>query len=296
MKKNKRSVWEGVVAGFEEQLRADGRSQNTIETYLCAVRQFLEEHKDADSVNAINQTAVNKWFAGFNPRKSTLNLKKIALNRFIGYLKSEYRFKNSIRIAVKSLPRIEPAFLTVGEQERLLRYVKGFGEVSQYHVMLRLMLFTGLRVSEIIGLKFVDVEEQTLVLRQTKHGNTRRKHLKAEIARMMKSFIIARRQKYPLNQAPAGSEDYLFQSSYAGQFKPFTRQAINKIIKRLAKQVGISKRISPHSLRHSFSVRFLSRGGSLMGLKNYLGHKHISTTEIYTHISDEQLKEELERL
>jgi integrase/recombinase XerD len=296
LKKSKRGVWEGVVAGFEEQLRADGRSKNTIETYMCGVRQFLDEYKDANSVNTITQTVVNKWFSGFNPRKSTLNLKKIALNKFIIYLKEEYHFKNDIRISVKSLERPEPAFLTVGEQDRLLRYVKGFGEVSQYHVMLKLMLFTGLRVSEIIGLKFSDCEESTLVLRQTKHGNTRRKHLKTEIARMLKAYVIARRQKYPLNEAPAGSEDYLFQSRYGGQFKPFTRQAINKIIKRLAKQVGISKRISPHSLRHSFSVRFLSKGGSLLGLKNYLGHKHISTTEIYSHISDQQLHEELERL
>ena len=100
----------------------------------------------------------------------------------------------------------------------------------------------------------------------------------------------------PLNEKPSGSEDFIFMSKYGGEYRSFTRQAVNQVIKKLARQVGITKKISPHMLRHSFSVRFLNRGGSLLGLKNYLGHRSIRTTEIYSHISDEQLKEELERL
>jgi integrase/recombinase XerD len=296
MKKVKTSVWTGIIAGFEQELRAEGKAENTVTTYLQAVRQFTEFHKDADSVNSISQKSVNEWLTGFDSRTGTMNLKKNAIRKFFGFLKSEYKFRKEIKIAVRNLPRPEPSYLTIEEQERLLRYARGYGEVSAYHVMVRVLLYTGIRVSSLIGLKFKDFEGSTMTLRETKSGGTKRKHLKADIARLLKAYVMARRQKYPLNEAPAGSEDNLFLTRYAGQFKPYTRQALNKIIKKMAKAVSITKRISPHTLRHSFSVRFLSRNGSLLSLKHYLDHKSISTTEIYTHISDERLQEELERL
>jgi|GEM_PF-1523822 integrase/recombinase XerD len=296
MTKAKSGPWEGIVRDYEVQLRADGKSSGTISTYLQAVRQFTDFHKDANSTNAITQNSVNNWLTQFNPRKGTLNLKKIALRKFLGFIKSERGFKKDIKITVKDISRPEPSYLTIPEQQLLLQFTKGLGETSQYFVMLKLMLYSGLRISEATNLKFSDVEDSTLVLRQTKNGSVRRKHLKNEIAKMLKIYINARRNKYPLNEAPSGSEDYLFSTLYKGIYKSYTRQGVNKIVKKLAKQVGITKRISCHTLRHSFAVRFLNRGGSLIGLKNYLGHKDIKTTSIYTHVSDEQLKEELERL
>ena len=296
MKMTKSNVWVGIISAFEQELKAEGKAENTVTTYLQAVKQFTEHHGDVDSVNSISQKSVNEWLIGFNSRTGTMNLKKIALRRYLGFLKSEYKFRKEIKITVRNLPRPEPSYLTIEEQERLLRYVRGFGEVSPYFVMIKLMLYSGLRVSEVIGLRFADIEGATLTLRETKSGNTKRKHLKGEIAKMLKSFITARRSKYPLNELPSGSEDNLFLTRYDGKYKPYSRQGINKIIKKMARAIGITKRISPHVMRHSFSVRFLNRGGSLLGLKHYLGHKNISTTEIYTHVSDEQLKEELERL
>lgn len=297
MVKNPKSTpWTGIVEGFRQQLLADGKSQNTLSAYLTAVEQFVKFHKDASKVNDISQVSVNKWLLRFNPRRGTLNLKKNAIRRFLDYLRAEYGYKRDIKIVLKDLPRPEPTYLSVQEQDRLLQYTKGLGETSQYFVMLKLMLFSGLRIGEVLNLKFADFEGDTLILRETKHGNRRRKHLKNEIARMLKQYVLARRNKYPLNEIPSGSEDYLFMSKYGGVYKPYSRISINQRLKQLAKAVGITKKISPHTLRHSFAVRFLNRGGSLIGLKNYLGHRDIKTTAIYTHISDEQLKEELERL
>lgn len=296
MKKTRTSVWTGIVSAFEQELRAEGKAQNSISTYLLAVRQFTEHHQEADSVNDISQSSVNDWLTGFNPRAGTMNLKKMAVRKFLDFLKNEYRFKKEIRIAVRNLPRPEPAYLNVADQQRLLTYARGLGELSPQFVMLKLMLYSGLRVSEVIGLRFSDFDGTTLVLRNTKSGNTKRKHLKNEIARLLKAYINARRSKAPMNEAPSGSECNLFLTRYGGQFKPYSRQGINKMVKQMAKSVGINKRISPHTLRHSFSVRFLDCGGSLRGLQTYLGHADIKTTSIYMHVSDEQLKEELERL
>ena len=296
MKRSKTSPWEGIVRDFTLQLRADGKAEGTVSTYLQAVKQFTDFHKDATSTNSITQNSVNQWLSQFNPRKGTLNLKKNVLRSFLGFIKTEYGLKKEIKVVIKDLPRPEPAYLTIPEQERLLQFVKGLGETSQFYVMLKLMLYSGLRISEVTGLKFSDIEGSTLTLRQSKHGSVKRKHLKNEIARMLKVYINARRSKYPLNELPSGSEDFLFVTRYAGSFKSYTRQGINKVLKQFAKNVGITKKVSPHILRHSFSVRFLNRGGSLRGLQTYLGHKDIKTTAIYTHVSDEQLKEELERL
>ena len=296
MKKTKTSPWESIVSAFEDQMRADGKADNTIVSYLQAIIQFTQFQENVKNVNDITQEGVNKWLMKFNPRKSTLNLKKNALKKFLGFLKSEYGLKKEIKINIKDLPRQEPGFLTIQEQDRLLQFVKGLGEYSQRYVMIKLMLFTGLRISEVTNLRFADVEGNTLILRQTKHGNVKHKYLKNDIARMLKQYVLARRNKYPLNEKPSGSEDFIFMSKYGGEYRPFTRQAVNQVIKKLARQVGITKKISPHMLRHSFSARFLNRGGSLLGLKNYLGHRSIQTTEIYLHISDEQIKEDLERL
>lgn len=200
MKKSKSGVWEGIIQDYRLQLVADGKAEGTVGTYLQAIRQFTDYHKDATSTNSITQKSVNQWLSQFNPRRGTLNLKKNALRSFLGYVKVEYGFKRDVRITIKDLQRPEPAFLTIQEQERLLQYVKGLGEVSQYYVMLKLMLYSGLRISEVLSLKFSDIEGSTLTLRQTKHGNTRRKHLKNEIARMLKVYSNARRCKYPLNE------------------------------------------------------------------------------------------------
>lgn len=296
MKNTKTSHWVSIVSAFESQMRADGKSDNTIISYLQAIVQFTKFHGNVNNVNDITQESVNNWLMKFNPRKATLNLKKNALKKFLGFLKSEYGLKKEIKINIKDLPRQEPGFLTIQEQDRLLQFVKGLGEYSQRYVMIKLMLFTGLRISEVTNLRFADVEGNTLILRQTKNGNIKRKHLKNDIASMLMQYVLARRNKYPLNEKPSGCEDFIFMSKYGGEYRPFTRQAVNQVIKKLARQVGITKKVSPHMLRHSFSVRFLNCGGSLLGLKNYLGHRNIQTTEIYLHISDEQLKEELERL
>lgn len=296
MKKSKSSPWGAIIGEFKTQMLAEGKSDNTVSTYLLAVKQFVACHKDIDKVNDISQQSVNKFFLSFNPRRGTLNLKKNAIRKWISFLKTEYSFKKDIRIPIKDLPRPEPQYLTVEEQTKLLQYLKGKGDTFPHYVMLKLMLFTGLRISELTNLRFSDVENTGLVLRQTKHGSVKRKRLKNEINTMLKQFINARRNKSPLNEAPSGSEDYLFMSRYDGKYKPYSRQAVNQIVKKYVREIGITKKVSCHTLRHSFSVRFLKHGGTLLGLKIYLGHKSLTTTEIYSHISNTELEEQLERL
>jgi integrase/recombinase XerD len=295
LKKPKSSPWVGIVNRYGDQLRADGKSQATIDAYVLAAKQFSEYHKDIQNMNQITQDNTNKMFMNYSPRKATMNLKKTAVRQFLHYLSQEYGLKKQIVIKVKTLPRKEPQYLSLQEQDKLLQFARGLGEYSPYHIILKLLVYSGLRVGELINLRCSDISASGLLLREVKHGTTRRKRLKGEIMRMLNGFLKAR-LKYPLNKYPSGSEDFLFGSLYKGAYKPFTRQGIDHIVKRFCKKIGITKRVSPHCLRHSYSYRFLSKGGSILGLQKSLGHINLSTTQIYSHISDLELQEMEERL
>jgi integrase/recombinase XerD len=260
------------------------------------VRQFVRTLDAAAGIHSIDQDSINKWLIRFDSRKGTLNLKKNALRSFLNYLKAEHKFMKEIRITTKQLPRPEPQFLTITEQEKLLRYARSKGIYSKYHVIIRLMLYSGMRISEVLGLRFADVDGDRVILRETKHGSVRRKLLKKEIAVMLDTFLHARRTKSPFDTFPHDNDDYVFMSQYMGRYKSLSPEILNKVLKRFAREAGITKRISCHTLRHSFSVRFLSRGGSLRGLQQYLGHRDIKTTAVYLHCTDDDLKKELERL
>lgn len=294
-KKPKSSPWEGIIISYADQLRADGKSQATIDGYVLAAKQFAGYHKGIENINQISQENTNKLFVKYNPRKATMNLKKTAVRQFLLYLSQEYGLKKQIVIKVKTLPRKEPQFLSIQEQDKLLQFARGLGEHSPYYIILKLLVYSGLRVGELTNLRCSDISTSGLLLREVKHGTTRRKRLKGEIMRMLNGFLKAR-QKYPLNKYPSGSEDYLFGSLYKGVYRPFTRQGIDRIVKRFCRKIGITKRVSPHCLRHSYSYRFLSKGGSILGLQKSLGHRNLATTQIYSHLTDDELQEMEERL
>jgi integrase/recombinase XerD len=296
MKKLKSRPFQAILADYGVSLKSQGLTVNTSITYMTAAKQFVSCHSGISRLGEISQKSVDRFLSQFNARRGTLSLKQIATRRFLEYLKAEYRFTNKINIKVKNAVRQEPEFLSVEEQDRLIQYLRGFGELSIYFVLFKLLLFSGLRISEVLNLKFSDVTPTGLVLRHTKHGGLRRKQLKQEIIRMLKMYLNARRQKYPMNELPSSPEDYIFVTKYKGRYQPFSRQGVNSMVKRFAKKVGITKKISPHTLRHSFSLRFLNHGGSLLGLQKILGHRDLKTTSFYLHLADGQLTEELERI
>jgi integrase/recombinase XerC len=295
LKNPKSSPWVGIINNYADQMKADGKAKATIDAYVLAARQFSEYNKDIQNINQISQDCANKMFMKYNPRKASMNLKKTAVRQFLLYLTQAYGLKKQIVIKVKTLPRKEPQFLSLQEQDKLIQFARGLGEYSPYFIMIKLLIFSGLRVGELTNLRFSDVTTNGLILREVKHGSTRRKRLKGEIMRMLYGFIKAR-QKYSLNKYPSASEDYLFGSIYRGIYKSFSRQGIDRIVKRFCKKIGITKHVSPHCLRHSYSYRFLSKGGSILGLQKSLGHRNLASTQVYSHITDEDLQTELERL
>lgn len=236
-------------------------------------------------------------FVKYDPRKSSLNLKKVAVRQFLNFLTQQYGLKKQIIIKVKTLPRKEPEYLNLSEQQRLLQFARGSGEFSQIYQMVSLLIYCGLRVGELTNLKFGDITPNGLVLKEVKHSNTRKKRVKNDILKMLNRYRKAR-QKYPYSDKyPSGDDDYVFGSIYRGCYKKYTRQAIRRLIIKICRKIGIVRHISTHTLRHSHAYRYLTKGGgSIVGLQHSLGHKSITSSQAYAHLADEDIQVELERL
>ena len=187
------------------------------------------------------------------------------------------RLPNTIR----SLPHV----LTFPEVERLLAVA---GEetplVLRDRAMLELLYATGLRVSELVGLRFQDLEMAGGYLRAFGKRNKQR------LVPMGESSVEALQiylQRGRVRLCKSGSGDHLFLNPFG---KNLTRQGFWKIIKRRAREAGIPKNITPHTLRHSFATHLLENGADLRSVQMMLGHADISTVQIYTHVTRERLR------
>jgi len=151
--------------------------------------------------------------------------------------------------------------------------------------MLELLYATGLRVSELVELSFQQVNFRQGCIRISGKGDKERLVPFGEEAMdWLERYVKGARQDILGNR----QSDYLF---VTGRATAMTRQAFWHIIKRYAKQAGINKPLSPHTLRHAFATHLLNHGADLRVVQMLLGHSDLSTTQIYTHIAQQRLKE-----
>jgi integrase/recombinase XerD len=190
----------------------------------------------------------------------------------------------SIIEAPRTLHKL-PDFLSSGEVDALLAACAGTsGENIRDLAMLELLYATGLRVSELVGLKLREVNLDSGYLMTLGKGNKERLVPIGESAcQRVREYLEGVR--YRLD--PGGNNRYLFLTRLGDAM---SRQAFWNIIKKRAYQAGISKNISPHTLRHSFATHLLENGADLRSVQIMLGHADLSTTQIYTHVTRERLK------
>ena len=180
-----------------------------------------------------------------------------------------------------------PRFLSEYEIERLFAAPDVAGEIGlRDRAILELMYASGLRVSEAVSLRIFDVDVDAGILTCTGKGNkTRKVPLGKSAVEWLKSYLIWRRKKENI------AIDNLFVSSSG---KPLTRQIIHKLVSEYAKKCGLED-VSPHTLRHSFATHLLQHGADSRSVQAMLGHADISTTQIYTHITDSHLRKTYEK-
>lgn len=269
-----------------------GLSTNTLAAYradLTALSRWLNERQTPMMRTTradLQDFIAYRVTAGARPRSTARQLS--SFRRFFRYLMREgvIRDDPTAQIAMPKIGRSLPKSLSEEEVESLL----GAPVVSdplgnRDRTMLEVLYATGLRVSELVNLRHGQVNTTQGVIRILGKGNRERLiPLGEEAMRWLKDFAQGSRSEILLER----QTDYLFPTRRGDRM---TRQAFWHIIKRYARKAGIAKELSPHTLRHAFATHLLNHGADLRVVQMLLGHSDLSTTQIYTHVARERLKE-----
>jgi len=269
-----------------------GLSQNTLGAYRADLmtlgRGLSEQNKSIDMADKADLLAfiAKRVESGAKPRSTARQLS--SFRRFFRYIMRE-GMRDSDPTADIEMPRIGrslPKTLTEAEVDSLLNAPNTDEPLGHRdRAMLELLYATGLRVSELINLTQSQINFNQGVLRIVGKGDRERLiPLGDESQRWIQEFIDGPRMEILLER----QTDYLFPTRRGDRM---TRQAFWHIIKRYAEKAGIAKKMSPHSLRHAFATHLLNHGADLRVVQLLLGHSDLSTTQIYTHVARERLKD-----
>lgn len=271
----------------------DGLSRNTLESYRRDVRQFGEWLKKQHSKRllAADHADIQAYLGYQFSRKA----RATSAARLLSSLKRFYRHyvragklagDPTIRIDAPALPRGLPKTLTEADVENLIAAPEVDTPLGlRDRAMLETLYASGLRVSELVTLKGVQVSHDMGVVRVMGKGSKERLvPLGEEALQWLRRYAAEAR---PALLAGRASDDLFVTSRGAAM----TRQAFWQLIKRYAAHAGVAKSISPHTLRHAFATHLLNHGADLRVVQLLLGHSDISTTQIYTHVARERLKQ-----
>lgn len=273
----------------------DGLSRNTLTSYRSDLWQLGEWlAKQSQDTRSLREATHSDLLAFLASRVSSL-AKASTTSRELSSMKRFYRFllrqrkiqvDPSLNIDSPKLPRYLPASLTEAEVETLL----STPDINQPlglrdRAMLEMLYATGLRVSELVSLKLTQINSDMGIVRVMGKGSKERLvPLGEEALHWISDYIDKARPLLLSNKVT----DKLFVTT---RRDAMTRQAFWYLIKRHAAQAGIFKSLSPHTLRHAFATHLLNHGADLRVVQLLLGHADISTTQIYTHVARERLKQ-----
>jgi site-specific recombinase XerD len=280
-----------------------GRSLKTVENYDHYLTRFLDFIKN-DNPSGITDNSVrefrlwlNRQLSGQNIRdratlsKKTQNYYLIAIRAFLKYLaRQEIKSMSAERIELAKVGERALDLITHAELRRLLESPKG-NDLKDLRdkAILELLFSTGLRVSELCALTSdIDLSSEELSVRG-KGGKVRVVFLSDEAKNAVKKYLAARKDmgealfvqiaKKSAKKANEKSDDFL------------NRRSVERIVKAHAIKAGISKKVTPHVMRHMFATDLLGNGADLRSVQSLLGHSSIITTQIYTHVTDKHLRD-----
>lgn len=270
-----------------------GLSKNTLESYGRDVLKLISylEGKGITNLDSVDYKQILDFLSFL--KEQGLNTRSTA--RILVSIKQFYRFLLTEKIVEKDptflirTPKMKmsiPGVLSLDDVETLLsspdeNSIEGARDIA----MLEVLYATGIRVSELVGLELNSINfELGYLLVYGKGGKERIVPLGGKATKKLNEYLNISRPKL----LKFRTSIYLFVTRRGSKM---TRQGFWKLIKNLANRAGINKGISPHTLRHSFATHLLERGADLRTIQVMLGHSDISTTQIYTHIEKERLKE-----
>jgi len=301
---------------FLEHLEIErNRSQKTVRNYNFYISRFINwagdkkpEDLTAEDVRKY-RLHLNRFIDNFGEelKKNTQNYHLIALRSFLKYLaKRDMRTLSPEKIELMKMPDREVIFLEQEEVARLLeapmltknKKADAEGDDKRQSDILRQkyrdkaileMLFsTGLRVSELAGLKKENINLNRDEFTVTGKGRKSRVVFVSEQAKVwLKKYFAARKDMNPYLFV---GHDKKSKKASDAEDEPLTTRSIQRIVHKHAKAAGITKPVTPHTLRHSFATDLLQNGADIRSVQSMLGHSSITTTQIYTHITDKELR------
>ena len=290
--------WDSSFENFKNYLKLErGLSINSIKSYeydLNLFKKFIQSNKMSDTpLNCRPETVKNYLYNNLSNKKSRSQARSIsAIKSYFNYLIFEGHIKKSPISDIES-PKLEnklPDVLTEIEIEELIKSFdikENFGQRNR--TIIEVLYGTGMRVSELVDLKLSNIFFKENIIKIIGKGNKERFVPLGKIA----SNEIRKYLKIRDNSIiDSKFSDIVFLNRYG---RGLTRSMIFKIISDSYKRIGLDKKISPHTLRHSFATHLLKNGADLRTIQIILGHESITTTEIYTHLDTYHLDKVLKK-
>ena len=289
--------WKTALSGFRAYLLLErSLSANTLDAYLSDVQKlvsFLEMEDPALTPLAVRRTDLEKFVLYIHQ----LGLEASSQARIISGLRAFYKYllvedllddDPTELIQMPRLSRKMPDVLSIHEIQQMMEGIdhsKSNGHRNR--AMLEVLYACGLRVSELTNLRLTNLFfEVGFVKVLGKNNKERLVPIGSEAAKYVRIYLEEYRSK--LEKIQPGHENFVFLNNRGQQL---SRIMVFNIVKDLAEKVGIQKNISPHTFRHSFATHLVEGGADLKAVQDMLGHESITTTEIYTHLDAEYLKE-----
>lgn len=267
------------IEKFVNFLNGEKKSQNTIREYRSIVKRFLEFIKkdpldiDQDDIEKFREyMAVEKKYS-----KQTIYISMKALQSFFKFLKKEEFY----RLQAPKRSRKLPVYLNEKEMSEILKAARN--NMRDYTLILTLA-YTGLRVGELSSLRIEDVDffENFIHVRSGKGDKDRLVAVAGDVIGTIKEYL----------QSEKRNDGYLFISQKGTRI---TTTHIERLVRYYARKAGIKKRVTPHTIRHTFATTLLRNGADIRFIQQILGHSSIATTQIYTHVDEDALKEVYEK-
>ncbi|OYX42071.1 hypothetical protein B7Y94_04210 [Candidatus Saccharibacteria bacterium 32-49-12] len=293
-----------LILDFIEHLEVEGgRSAKTAENYRLYLERLVEFAGDI-TVDKIDSEMVRKYRLWLNRYKNpagdelatiTQAYHLIALRGFLKYLSS--RDIDSLapdKIILPKISRKQVTFLHYDEVERLLSNIDLTAEAGlRDRAIIELLFSSGLRVSELVNLDrdHVNTKRREFMVRG-KGQKDRPVFISQTAADWVNRYLDARDDSLPALFLSYSRNN---EATTSGDYRRLTARSIQRMISKYARLAGITKHVSPHTMRHSFATDLLMNGADIRSVQSMLGHSNISTTQVYTHVTDEHLREVYEK-
>jgi len=293
-----------LLLDYIEHLEVEGgRSARTAANYTLYLERFVEFTGDIE-VDKITSELVRKYRLWLNRYKNdndielatiTQSYHLIALRGFLGYLsKRDIASLAPDKIELPKTSRKQVTFLHYDEIERIIEQIPTDDEVGlRDRALIELLFSSGLRVSELVNLNrdHINTKRREFMVRG-KGQKDRPIFISEHAANHVDSYIHQRLDNLPPLFLSYSRNNV---ASTTGDYRRLTARSIQRIINKYTRLAGITKHVSPHTMRHSFATDLLMNGADLRSVQAMLGHSNISTTQIYTHVTDQHLRDVYEK-